>query len=327
MTTDEAALRQEIERYLPRLGQDPNAVVNVRLLGAGVSGASVCLLEGASGNWVLKITLASAGEFVFGRAAREAAFYRELAASVPLKLPRVLGSVADAEAVLLLFQAYRPSVPPGDWPEADWLEAAQQLARFHAQYWDRPGALSRFSWLRTRQFEDRPQHIQEAEAAWARLGASGRFASLLTDTALARISELLHHVPALDASLQAFPLTLCHGDCITDNVLRDEDGGLVWTDWQEVCRARGVEDVSFFLQRASAAGGSPPVGSFLRRYADTLHEHTGEPVSVDDLRRAVDAADLTVRLLFWPYYLEQAEPPRMEAMLNRIHTLAENIQV
>lgn len=51
-------------------------------------------------------------------------------------------------------------------------------------------------------------------------------------------------------------LTLCHGDCHLDNLLRDPDGRLIWADWQEARKGYGPSDLAFCLQRAEATGAA-----------------------------------------------------------------------
>jgi hypothetical protein len=122
--------------------------------------------------------------------------------------------------------------------------------------------------------------------------------------AVRALYEAIERVPEIGATLEPFPRTLCHGDCHIGNLLRDGEGNLVWADWQEVGISRGPEDLSFPLQRAFPTGETCFAEAAITQYRARLEAETGEPVSLDDVRRAMDGYELRARLLEWPTYLD-----------------------
>jgi len=87
--------------------------------------------------------------------------------------------------------------------------------------------------------------------------------------------------------------------------------------------AQGPEDLSFFIQRASAeAEAEIPRDRMLVEYCDELRRAIDEDVSLDAIRQVVEAAELRSYLLYWPAFMTQAGEERLRAMLERIRSLA-----
>lgn len=298
-----------------------------RMLGRGVSGAATYRVTIDGTDAVLKLTSARSAPPVRERARREIAFYRELAASVPLRVPRVIGGQTDAAGCALLLAAYEPAPPPKLWRDEDYVTAAEDLARFHAVFWDQTGRLDAVPWLlRPRQWIAAAE-IAQAHEAWRALWARPDVPSLLTPTREQWIHGLVDGLGALDALSASLPLTLCHGDCNPGNVLRDSDGDLVWADWQEVRLACGPADLSFLLQQASICGGTVPYTAALARYQEMLAGATGRDIPLTLLQRVVGATELRSRALHWPAYLAEAAPEAVVAMLRRIGELAAGLGI
>ncbi len=81
---------------LRRIGREPavDSLTSILLVG-GLSGSSVHQLEVAGEIMVLKVTTPSEDGQPMARARREVWFYRDLAARVPILVPRVLGLDLD----------------------------------------------------------------------------------------------------------------------------------------------------------------------------------------------------------------------------------------
>jgi Ser/Thr protein kinase RdoA (MazF antagonist) len=329
---DKAAVEEshlhEINTWLALLTGGSDNVTGYEILQGGISGSMVYRLVGGAEPRILKLTLPSAPEYVRVRAAREAVFYRTPALAIPLALPRVLGlDVGDAGGSALLLAAYRPPDPPAAWDASRYLAVAAQLARLHAAFWDKTERLAALPWLRRPPAAADPARIRYAQVAWQALQSRPAFAAILTPPLAARIARLLDHVPALCATMQTLPATLCHGDCHTGNLLYDAEGCLIWADWQEVGIGCGPEDLAFFVQRALIAGGAVPEDPMIERYCAELAARTGLPIAPEAIRRVLAASELRTRLLDWPDYLGDASAEQMAAMIRRMDLLAARLEL
>jgi thiamine kinase-like enzyme len=325
MATDEQANENPAKRFLarmePQVDHTGGPVVRCEMSGEGISGASICRVLFANLAAILKFTLPANGHIAMERAGRELAFYRHLAGRVPVRVPQLLASYSGPEGIALLLPAYQPSPPPSGWHEADYLEAARQLARLHAAFWGKTQVPASFTWLKRRQPDDTRKDVRNAAGYWQALRDQPRFADVLDGPTFQWIIGLLSRFGAADEIVPELPLTLCHGDFNTTNLLTDAEGLFVWVDWQEVGPAPGPEDLSFFIQRASAEA-EVPRRQILAEYCEELRRATGEPISLDAIRQAMEAAELRTYLLYWPEYMTQAEEKRLRDMLERIRSLA-----
>ncbi|MEV4622982.1 phosphotransferase [Asanoa sp. NPDC049573] len=213
---------------------------------------------------------------------REVALYRA-AARLPVRTPRLVA----ADDTCLLLEALEPLPPPNDWPTGQWHEVARQLGTLHAMPLDHSPR-----WLK-QPVARQPDQI--ARAFWS-----------ATELALLDL--------VVDDKL---PTCLLHGDLHAGNLLRAGDGGLVWTDWQEVGVGQGPEDLALLWQRAEADGADPPREAMLATYAAArglAHDET--------LIRATNTAEIRLLLLDWPWFLRRADPSRRALMRRRLHLLA-----
>lgn len=316
-----------IETYLDKLGYKVTDIQGYEKLQEGMSGASTYRIRFSDSEALLKIASAAQGAVALNRARRELAFYRDLAGDIPLLVPRVFAMYEAEDSVALLMAIYRSSPPPALWLMDEFLEAARQLGRFHAAFWDRTESLSRHLWLGWYQKVNFAADIKLAYIHWQTLKAQPHFANILTEQVDAWLQHLLTRIEAVPNILQLLPLTLCHGDCITANVLRDAEGRFVWADWQEVRLARGPEDLAFFLQRASIAGAAIQRDAIISAYHQSLEASSGLAIPLSIIYKVMDAAELWSRLLYWPAYLVQASESSLEAMLQSIRALAERLDI
>jgi aminoglycoside phosphotransferase (APT) family kinase protein len=109
---------------------------------------------------------------------------------------------------------------------------------------------------------------------------------------------------------------LVHGDCHAQNLLLDEDGELVWADWQAVGHGHGPEDLALLWQRAQFNGATPPRAATLTAYAE------GRDIRLDEtFQRAVTAAELCLLLVGWPGFLLQEPSPGRDSLFDLLHGL------
>jgi hypothetical protein len=314
--------RALIDERVARVLKRPVRVDASRVLGRGISGAATYRVTIDGTDSVLKLTAARSAPDVCERARREIAFYRQMAAHIPLRVPGVFGAHTDAEGFVLLLAAYEPAPPPATWQAERYLTAARDLARFHAAFWDKRGPLDAYPCVLRPRREDPRADIERAHGYWRVLRERPQLVGILTVQQDRWIHRVVAGMGVVEAVIASLPLTLCHGDCNPGNVLVAPDGGLIWADWQEVRAARGPEDLSFLLQQATICGGSVPYDAVLATYQETLAAATGQDIPLALIRHVVAAAELRSRALHWPAYLGAAAPDDVAAMLHRIRYLA-----
>jgi Ser/Thr protein kinase RdoA (MazF antagonist) len=313
-----------LAEWLPHVGQDPHRLQQYDLLHGGVSGSYTYRLHGFDTPCVLKVTTAGSASYVRERARREILFYRTLADAVPLAVPRVLADSIDpvSGASALLVAAYTEPFAPLGWQEEHYLEFARQLAGLHAAFWDATKQFACAAWLRLYP-EISPANVREASRSWQLLWQQPQFHAVFPVCRQELLMRLLREIVAAPARVPGFPRTLCHNDCHMGNLLRDKTGQLVWSDWQEVGVGYGPEDLSFFFQRAAAAGASIPMDTTMRTYHQHLEALTHTELSLEAILRHMQMYELRTRLVLWPAYLVQAAPDQLLAHMQRIEQLAE----
>ncbi|HEV2460083.1 MAG TPA: aminoglycoside phosphotransferase family protein, partial [Ktedonobacterales bacterium] len=290
MSENDTAHRRRIEGALARVHGGQASFVGFEVLQGGISGAYTYRLHLADKDAVLKVVLPGADSQVLARGQREIAFYRDLTPRIPLRVPHVLGLHADAASVALLLAAYRPAPQASEWAEQDYLTVAEQLARLHAIYWNATESLSGLTWLHRPAECMSAESVRQASTCWRALAAEPRFAGVFSAQDGRWIGEMLSRVDALDAVIQCLPMTLCHGDCHAGNLVRDRDDRWAWADWQEVGIGCGPEDLSFFFQRARAAGGTVPEDAAIAVYHERLMSDTGHSVPLAAMRQVIAAS-------------------------------------
>jgi hypothetical protein len=339
MTPGDEAYVELIRACLARMGRSGDDLRQYERLQGGVSGSGTYRLVLASGAVILKVTTADREPLVRERARREAEFYRRLADRVPVRVPRPLAVAIDDDFGICLMLSRHPACPPAPaWREAEYLRAGEELGRLHAAFWDRIECLAEYCWLRRRpspcgrsrsdrQPAELPAEVTQARRCWQELGEIDRFRDVLTPQCRQRIDRLLERIEAIEQAVESLPPTLCHGDFHSGNLLDDGRGGFIWADWQEVGLAPGPEDLSFFIQRASFAGGSVPVEGMIRAYQQSLKAASGRAIPMASIQRVMEGAELRTRLLQWPAYLQQVSEETLAGMIDRIDQLAGRLQI
>ena len=184
----------------------------------------------------------------------EIRFYNEAAQALPVAIPGFLAgqSGRGKGATLVLRDVTECGATAGN--PGDALTAAQailvvkQLARFHAQFWDKPGIAHKYQWLAgpVRRLEDRLGTALAVPVMKRGLRLAGEL-----------IPSTLHSPSMLYARnrrrvmhfLSKGPQTLVHHDCHSGNLFwGNAQPGLL--DWQLVRFGEGISDVAYFLATA-----------------------------------------------------------------------------
>ena len=310
MDTAEKTQRLRIEEALS---------AQLELLSGGVSGASTYRVRGLPEPCVLKVIAAESAAYVRARGYREIRFYDELAARIQLHTPRVLGSlIEESGSCALLLAAYTPMKPASELNGAEFVEIAKQLASFHAVYWNRADQFDAFSWLEKPKMLDLTNDARHAYETWQTLARQPQLREVLTNATLRDIETALVEVRTKPEYDPETVMTLCHGDCHLDNLLRDQESRLIWADWQEVRVGHGPSDLTFLLQRAEANGADIAHDSVVAAYRHALEAAGVRDVNEDAIKSAMNESERRTRLLYWPDHMRDAAPETMAHHLTRI---------
>jgi hypothetical protein len=321
MQLDQDSHLELVAADLRRLDRDPARLAGADTLAGGISGSAVYALRWGGEEFVLKTTLPTSPDGVVARARREALFYEHLAGAIPLRVPAALALASDPSGVAILLPAHRPPLPAEQWNEEASLSVATQLARLHGRFWSDTTIRSRLPWLRWRRTPSPEIGRRHATPSWDTLVQRERSADVLTPSYRRAVQSGLERLEELATTVRRLPLTLCHGDCHRENLLRTADGQLVWADWQEVHLGRGPVDLAFFCERALFDSITLPYDRMLLAYRDGLAERTGRRIRLTTLRSATMAAELLSWLLEWPPFLLQASPDQLARVLDRVQAL------
>lgn len=182
---------------------------------------------------------------------KEVHFYQSLSKASPVKLPNILAAQTrfGRGSTLVMTDLSEYGFTPGQPGDALSLlqarQVIQQLARFHAHYWNHRHLLRTHRWLSG--FNNNVEHYMGNLLAVPLMKQGLKLAGDLVPSKL--------HIPALryaanrhriTQSLATGPQTLVHHDCHPGNLFwQDAQPGFL--DWQLVRMGEGIGDVAYFL--------------------------------------------------------------------------------
>ncbi len=279
-------------------------LIEARRLTAGASGSAVYRLlvgpatDAGKQEYVLKMASGPAHD---ERARREVNFYRDLAAHVPVYVPKLVAAVDEGDSCCLLLESSGAVANAATWSPDRWIDCAAALGGLHSS---RIATIAEgWRWAKSEQRTGRDE-ITAASQAWAAMSRGPALASVWPT------------FDRLTTALTQLPICLRHGDWHLGNLLLGQSDRIVWIDWREVGFGRGPEDLALLWQRAEFDGLMPPREAMLAAYARAR----GIP---DDarLRSATVAAELMLLLLAWPPHLLHAPEPARARLLGRLSRL------
>lgn len=231
-----------------------NTVDAVQVLDShsGTTGRARLALRGAGvpASVFVKLAPFDAAQRSFVAATRmgvcEARLYRDLAAELPVRMPRVWYAEVDDEGryvmVLEDLAASGCTFPsPGDPRVGKWAgQIVEQLALLHARFHESPRQGTDLAWVAKRGNSGGNTAVKLVQLALDRVAERlspgfRRYASLYLD-----------HARTIAALWSAGPVTLIHGDPHLGNLFVDGDR-IGFLDWAVIDFAPGMRDVAYVL--------------------------------------------------------------------------------
>lgn len=291
----------DVLRALNEVGTAPPE--SIELLAGALSGSSVHQICWPGSAAVLKVTRRSqSGGSVLEASRREVTFYRDVAPRLPIATPRLLRHKVSADRVITLLTAHPPAQPVAEWDEGSWLAVADDLAALHRC--SVPVEWTSGCWLE--------QALRAPD--WTR--ATTFWVSRGVDRAL--LASLRRRTAPLRVMASGLERTLIHGDCHTDNLLRERHR-VVWTDWQQVGIGNPALDLAFLSVRATPAAGTFPHEMIIRAYA-AKRRVDGHEVLV-----ATQAVELAILLFTWPRFAGLNTEAAVTRVARRVEHLGRSV--
>ncbi|WP_170287314.1 phosphotransferase [Halioglobus maricola] len=201
-----------------------------------------------------------------GMGEREARFYAELAADVPVRVPRPLysGWESGGEHYAMLLEdleatgcSFRNA---SERYSLDYVRAVlSAFAKLHGRYWETPRFAADLDWM-----EPPPQHpIAPVLVAQALESHADQMPPIFVE-----MCELyIHHTDAVHQLWHRGPHTLVHGDAHDGNMFSDA-GEPGFLDWALLAKTNPMRDVGYFLagtvQPADLADGVQDLFAYYR---------------------------------------------------------------
>lgn len=185
---------------------------------------------------------------------KEVQFYTSLSKATPVKVPQVLAAQTrfGLGSTLVMTDLTKSGFTAGQPGDALSIQQArlviEQLARFHAHYWEHKHLLLTHRWLsgfnnRIEQYMGNLLAVPLMKKGLAL--ADGLIPSELYKPALSYAANR----PRITQHLATGPQTLVHHDCHPGNLFwQDSMPGFL--DWQLVRMGEGISDVAYFLATA-----------------------------------------------------------------------------
>ena len=186
---------------------------------------------------------------------REWHFYESgLAAQVPMRVPRYLGSMLNAsskrtEGVILEDLCLPGAVLAPELDEAGVLLTARHVAKLHAKFWNDPRLSS--GELGLRRHDDawfQPSWQNACKAYWPDFVAKWRAREgSLPDGAFAIGEAIVQQYAWVQSAVSEQPHTFVHGDVKPGNMFMMGDSTPAFIDWQYTAVGKGCADLAFML--------------------------------------------------------------------------------
>ena len=214
----------------------------------------------------------------------EGNFFRDIASSLSVPLPRSLASEAEHEQGVIILEDLRPAGTTFGTPLEPWnadrvASAIDVMARWHGQTWD--DKAPRHSWL--------PVGCLAARTALGALLTPAAFEPLTAREYVPDLPAALRNPADVQAAYQAMwsrddvsPLALSHGDAHVGQTYVDPVSGPACLDWQGVCLAPWSSDLTYFIGGAmTTEDRRASERDLLNHYLDVLSSSGGPTIDFD----------------------------------------------
>ena len=246
-------------------------------------------------------------------------FYRDLAPTFGVRVPRLYGSgqipFARQGGLVIVLEALPAAVPSVSMDESHMRKALRLLARMHAQFWD-DETLEKLRWLPDFARYDQQHFLITFNAGLDALRnlqeKFSYFPRLLNGRSYDLLRRAAERLELAMRRLSALPRTLVNGDVNLNNFIfpRDRRGEAAIVDWQNMCRGPAILDLSYFfnVQRLRSADWlgrpilQPPLmgwDELTRVYFEELEAQLGQAIDRAAHLEAAFAADAAYTLRLW----------------------------
>jgi len=212
---------------------------------------------------------------------REIRFYKEVAANLSIRLPKIYYTVDNPPAYSMVMEdlsSYIPGDQIAGMHEKQVLTTVEEIARIHARYWENR-ALEELTWM---------PYMNNISDSYVNNWQSfvENFGYCLNDESKELCAKLALSIDWKKDEIMRRPKTIVHSDLREDNLLfppPGEDKSILILDWQITVKSIGTFDVARLLGGSELAqerkGHELQV---LRRWYDTLLEEGVKDYTWDD---------------------------------------------
>jgi Ecdysteroid kinase-like family len=234
---------------------------------------------------------------------REIRFYKEVANSAPIRLPRLYFSVDEPPAYCMIMEdlsAFTPGDQIMGMHEQQVLTTVESIAKLQAKFWNND-TLQQLQWMPTSNSvsDDYPEKWESFIKY---------FGEIAGKDGLQVGKKLVSHISWLKESIENRPKTLVHSDLREDNLLFGTPGSeseVIIIDWQLTIRSMGAFDVARVMDGSELP--SERKGhhfNVLRWWHDTLIREGVRDYSWDDAQYDLRLAALNC--LTYPVHFHDA---------------------
>lgn len=272
----------------------------------GQSGADVYEIDG---KYILKHVLRKnlEEERLFDAYLREAYFYQSNGKNSKSYRPEILGITVSQDEIILIMKKY-DRIERSAVSDELLQKIMKSLARVHTD--EIPVCLQQD---RKKAEPLSAQKKAECMNGWKAVLAEhpGAFG----ESGLTKLAERINDIILWHDTEES---VLCHGDFHWDNLLTDENGGIVICDWQGVGEGNASGDMSFFISRLRADGVQVDERKLLEYYAEAVYGLSGRHVDREEVMEHMDAANKITSFLFWHQYLHGSSEERVRKIYGQM---------
>lgn len=218
-----------------------------------------------------------------GMGRREALFYKQLGAEVPMRVPHCYFAASDdsGEEYIMLLEHLEDSAcsfqnASNHYGLAYVRAVLTEFARLHAAYWNSPRFARDLDWIEP--------PMQHEIAVGLVNSALDQFADSMPPVFTAMAELYLAHTDEIHCLWRQGTPTLIHGDAHDANLFMD-GGRPGFLDWAVLARAPGMRDVGYFLAGTLHPEHREQLPKLLDFYREQLRENGVSPPSHEEVWR------------------------------------------